>query len=109
MKTNSQLVGTSSSAPVVAVGEGERLQVAVAARRRRPRCGSRTSTLSAAAIRSTRYSDIVSSRRAAADQHAPPAWRSRAKLSTAWPAELAAPTTYTSSPSHCAASLAEAP
>ena len=33
----------------------------------------------------------------------------RAKFSTAWPAEFAAPTTYTSSPSHCAASLADAP
>ena len=33
----------------------------------------------------------------------------RARLSAACPAELAAPTTYTSSPWHCAASLAVAP
>ena len=44
MKTNSQLGRRpSSGSPLSPVGERQRLEVAVAARRRRPRCGSRTS------------------------------------------------------------------
>ena len=60
MKTNTQLAGTSSVAPVSRSAQGERLQVPVAG------AGDhlglkRTSMFGAAVMRSTRYCDIVAS------------------------------------------------
>ena len=107
MKTNSQFAATSSSVPAA------RSASVIASRCSPPRPAttsvcSRTSTLPAARMRSTRYCDIVAS--SEPDRTSSTTRRAkRAKFSTAWPAEFAAPTMYTSSFSQARASLASAP
>ena len=77
-------------------------------RPRRPRCAAarRSADAPRCARRGRRTSTCRGRRRARASSRARAA---SARFITAWPAELPAPTTTTSSPPHCAASLRPAP
>ena len=91
MKTNSQLDGTSSVAPV------SRSASVSASRWPSPRPDTTslrylTATLGVEVIRSTRYRDIVSAS-VAARTTSTTRRAKRDRWSAAWPAELAAPTT----------------